>query len=108
MVMDDKMGFEQLLADTKSKARRAMVNSGVSLASGEVDLLLSIMDNAIKTWKIEMEIAVPKSTPSLSTISCLRNKVVGWHPVDGVRRQIVQITKDDKVYYYTDGIEEKI
>jgi hypothetical protein len=99
--------FTQLLAEAKVKIRTGLSSHKVSLTEGEIALINAVVDNTMRNYKLQLEISPPKLSPSLNRLSCYDNKVVGYHYVDGIKRQIVQITQSGTVYYYTDGIREK-
>jgi hypothetical protein len=100
--------FEQLLAETKSKLRRLIEARSVIITPGSFDVLLNLVESAIRTWRTEMDLEVPRASKSLNKISCIGDKVVGYHYINGVRTQIVQITLGNKVHYYTNGIKENV
>jgi hypothetical protein len=106
--MENSFDFEQLLADTKTKVKRLVLSGGLMISPGGLESLLNIVDSSIRTLKFEMDLLVPKKSKSLNTINCIGDKVIGYHYVDGVRRQIVQITQGDEIIYYTDGIRERV
>jgi hypothetical protein len=100
--------FEQLLAETKSKLRRLVEARSMIITPGSMDVLLNVVESTIRTWRTEMELAVPRKSKSLNAIHCIGDKTIGYHYVDGVRRQIAQIKIGNKIHYYTDGIKENV
>jgi hypothetical protein len=100
--------FEQLLAETNSRIRRELRDSNLLSVPGSEQILIDIIDDSIirfiKTW----EVNIPRKSPSLETLNCYDNKVIGYHYIDGIKRMIAQHFTENGVHYYTDGIKEKV
>jgi hypothetical protein len=100
--------FEQLLIDAKGKLKRLVEARSIIITPGSIEVLMNLVESVIRTWKTEMELSIPRNSKTLNTITCIGDKVIGYHYIGGVRRQIVQITVGNKVHYYTDGIKENV